>query len=89
MRSIFWTNQFKKDYKRAQKQGKDIQALRDVIALLAREEELLPRHHDHPLLGKWNYCRDCHIKGDWVLIYRIEGDELYLERIGSHSELFG
>ncbi len=88
MRSIFWTNQFKKDYKRAQSQAKDIKALRGVITILAREEKLPEKYKDHPLHGEWNHHRDCHIKPDWVLIYRIEGNTLILERMGSHSELF-
>ncbi|MCX6866137.1 MAG: type II toxin-antitoxin system YafQ family toxin [Verrucomicrobia bacterium] len=46
------------------------------------------RHHDHPLSGKWTRSRDCHVEPDWVLIYRIDGDSLYLERTGSHSDLF-
>ena len=88
MRSIFWTNQFKKDFKRAQTQGKDIEALRDVITILARGERLPEKFKDHPLHGDWSHHRDCHIKPDWVLIYRIEGNSLILERMGSHSELF-
>jgi mRNA interferase YafQ len=88
LKSIFWTNQFKKDYKRAQSQGKDIEALRDVVTKLAREEKLPEKYKDHSLHGEWNHHRDCHIKPDWVLIYRITGDTLILERMGSHSELF-
>ncbi|MBN1391955.1 MAG: type II toxin-antitoxin system YafQ family toxin [Sedimentisphaerales bacterium] len=88
MRRIFWTNQFKKDFKRAQTQGKDIKALKEIVSILAEGKKLPIRCVDHPLRGEWNYCRDCHIKGDWVLIYRIEGNMLVLERVGSHSELF-
>ena len=88
MRSIFWTNQFKKDYKRAQSQAKDIKSLKDVITLLAGGEKLPERYKGHSLHGDWNHHRDCHIRPDWVLIYRIEGNTLILERMGSHSELF-
>ena len=65
-----------------------MEALRDVITILARGEKLPQRHKDHPLHGDWFHHRDCHIKPDWVLIYRIEGNSLILERMGSHSELF-
>lgn len=88
MRSIFWTNQFKKDFKRAQKQAKDIKALKNVITLLAGGEKLPEKYKDHLLRGQWTHHRDCHIKSDWVLIYRIDGNSLILERMGSHSELF-
>jgi mRNA interferase YafQ len=88
LKSIFWTNQFKKDYKRAQKQKKDIKALKDVLVLLADGQKLPPRYKDHSLQGDWSHYRDCHIKPDWVLIYKIDGDSLILVRMGSHSELF-
>jgi mRNA interferase YafQ len=88
LRQIHWTNQFKKDYKLAQKQGKDLDALREVVSILARGEQLPPKCRDHPLRGEWRRHRDCHIKADLVLIYRIDGDLLVLERFGTHSELF-
>ena len=88
MRQIHWTNQFKKDYKLAQKQGKDLDALKEVVSILAADEKLPPKFKDHPLRGEWLHHRDCHIKPDWILIYRIDGNFLILERMGSHSELF-
>jgi len=88
LRRIFWTNQFKKDYKLAQKQGRNTEALIEIIKTLAEGKKLPAKCRDHPLRGIWNYCRDCHIEGDWVLIYHIKNDMLVLERIGSHSELF-
>ena len=83
------TGQFKKDYKRARKQGKDLGDLRSVVEMLAERKPLPAKHRDHNLSGRWNKHRECHITPDWLLIYRIEGDDLILERAGSHSELFG
>jgi mRNA interferase YafQ len=88
LRRIQWTNQFKRDYKLAQTQGKDLDALKEVVAILARGEQLPHKCRDHPLRGERHHHRDCHIKADWVLIYRIEGELLVLERMGTHSELF-
>jgi mRNA interferase YafQ len=88
LKNILWTNQFKKDYKRAQKQKKDISALKAVLTLLAEGHKLPPQYKDHSLQGDWNHYRDCHIKPDWVLIYKIAGESLILVRMGSHSELF-
>jgi len=88
LRQIHWTNQFKKDYKLAQKQGKDLDALKEVVSILAAGVQLPPKCRDHPLRGEWHRHRDCHIKADLVLIYRIEGVLLILERLGTHSELF-
>lgn len=85
---IFYSKQFKKDYKRVQMQNKDITKLRGVIKKLAAGEKLEPKYKDHPLSGKWKDFRDCHLEPDWVLIYKSTEDVLRLERTGSHSELF-
>ena len=63
--------------------------LEAVIETLAEQQLLAPRHRDHPLKGNWRGYRECHIQPDWLLIYRVVGDELQLARTGSHSELFG
>ena len=62
--------------------------LRHVLQLLIDAEPLPPRLRDHPLKGVWKSYRDLHIEPDWLLIYRIFGDELHLARTGSHSDLF-
>jgi mRNA interferase YafQ len=80
--------QFRRDVKLAQKRGKDVAKLREVILLLIDGIPLPARCKDHPLGGDWKHYRDCHIEPDWVLIYRIDGDDLYLVRTGTHSDLF-
>jgi len=87
MRQLYYSNQFKKDHKRIQKQGKDIDKLKDVITKLVAEETLDERLKDHVLRGNYARARECHIEADWLLIYRITGDELHLLRTGSHAEL--
>ena len=51
---------------------------------------LRTRYRDHALKGEWNEYRELHVSGDWLLIYRINKDELrlVLTRTGSHDELF-
>lgn len=80
--------QFKRDVKRAEKQGKDLTKLRVVLTSLIRQEPLSARYLDHPLRGIWKGYREAHIEPDWLLIYRVEGNELHLVRIGSHPDLF-
>ncbi|MDR2546406.1 MAG: type II toxin-antitoxin system YafQ family toxin [Lachnospiraceae bacterium] len=89
-RHILWTSQFKKDYKLATKRGLPIELLDDTIRKLSRGEALPPSYRDHELSGNWKDHRECHIRGDWLLIYRIEGNDLILvlSRTGSHSDLF-
>ena len=86
--NLHYTTQFKKDYKRIKKQNKDLFNLRAVIEKLVAGQSLEPRFRDHQLSGSWKGHRNCHIEPDWILIYRITADDLYLERTGSHSELF-
>ena len=87
---IRFTNQFKKDIKLAQKQGKDIDKLFDVVNTLASGKTLAPKYRDHDLGGDYKGCRECHIEPDWLLIYEIDNGLLILvlNRVGSHSELF-
>jgi mRNA interferase YafQ len=82
------TSQFKKDFKKALKQKKDIEHLKDVIIKLSNQEKLDRKYYDHRLSGKLKNFRDCHIEPDWVLVYQVTDDELILVRVGSHSELF-
>jgi len=88
MRTVFRGSQFKKDVKLAQRRGKDMRKLSAVILLLLEDAPLPPQYKDHPLKGRWQHHRDCHIEPDWVLIYQIKDNELYLVRTGTHSDLF-
>jgi mRNA interferase YafQ len=91
MRAIKLTSRFKKDYKRESKgmHRKTLDSdLLAVVSLLAADELLPLQHRDHQLRGEWDDHRDCHIKPDPVLIYRLsEAESLELVRLGSHSEL--
>jgi mRNA interferase YafQ len=80
--------QFRRDVKLAQERGKDMTKLREVILLLIEGNPLPARFKDHPLAGEWRHYRDCHIEPDWLLIYKIDGNDLYLVRTGTHSDLF-
>ena len=88
MKAVIQTSQFKRDVKRLKKRGKDLGKLGDVIKLLAANKTLDEKYRDHSLIGRWYGSRDCHIEPDWILIYRNDSDSLFLERSGSHSDLF-
>ena len=90
MLDIVLSNQFKKDIKLILKRGYDIELLNYVVDKLASEEALDERYRDHALTGNYVDFRECHIKPDWLLIYRIDNNELYLflSRTGTHSDLF-
>lgn len=78
---------FKRDVRKADKRGKDMTELRALLALLVDEKPLPERYKDHALKGGWSGFRDAHIEPDWLLIYRIQGDELQLARTGTHADL--
>lgn len=83
------STQFRRDIRRLGRQGADVSLLETVIKTLAAEETLDEKYRDHLLTGNWQGYRDCHIRLNWLLIYRIIEGELQLVRTGSHSELFG
>ena len=87
---IIPSNQFKKDLKLAQKRGLALAELTAVISALANGEALDPKFRDHTLIGDYNGFRECHIRPDWLLIYKIDNGQLllFLARTGSHSDLF-
>ena len=88
MLTIVRKSRFKKDFKKLQSSGKDLQKLAEVIRKLVNEEELSERNRDHALIGDYVDHRECHITPDWLLIYQTTETELLLVRTGSHSELF-
>jgi mRNA interferase YafQ len=82
------TNRFLRDLKLAKKRGNDLDKLETVVDLLQAGEPLPVHNRDHSLSGKWHHHRECHIEPDWLLIYRVEQDFLFLERTGTHADLF-
>ena len=82
------TSQFKRDLKRCMKRGYDQKLLSGVIDILRIPAPLPPENRDHRLSGNFTGHRECHIQPDWLLIYRIEGNALYLDRTGTHTDLF-
>ena len=88
MREVIRSTQFKRDVKLAGKRGKDMAKLRELILLLVEDSPLPPRYRDHALGSAWKHHRDCHIEPDWLLVYKIDGNDLYLVRTGTHADLF-
>lgn len=86
---IIRKTQFKKDFKRIIKQGKNLEELEAILAILVEGHPIPEKNRDHPIIAEYEGYRELHIKPDWLLIYKIEGDTLTLARTGSHSELFG
>lgn len=88
MKRLLKSTQFKKDIKRYANDSIKMQALLEVMRLLENETPLPERYRPHQLRGKYKGCMECHVNGDFLLIW-IDGDDIMLFRLGSHSELFG
>jgi mRNA interferase YafQ len=90
MLNIVPSNQFKKDLKLAKRRGLQLELLQTVVNTLASGQSLEAKYHDHSLTGNYRSFRECHIEPDWLLVYRIEDDELelFLFRTGTHTDLF-
>lgn len=81
------TSQFKRDLKLCKKRSYDINLLTEIVNTLRIPAALPPKNKDHALRGNYIGRRECHISPDWLLIYRIDGNELYLDRTGTHADL--
>lgn len=88
MRRALPTGAFRRDLRRLLKRGWDLEKLSEVISTLQNNSSLPPSARPHLLGGKWVGCWDCHIAGDWVLIYEIAKNEIRLHRTGTHADLF-
>ena len=90
MLTIKYESTFKKDFKRIIPRGYDARLLERVIQILADGDPLPEKYKDHRLVGDYAGCRECHITPDWLLVYKIDNEELilYLTRTGTHSDLF-
>jgi mRNA interferase YafQ len=91
MRTTERTTLFRRDFKREAKRphrGALNVELREIVDALVSDRPLPARYRDHALTGDWKDYRDCHVRPDLVLIYRLIGaGRLILARLGSHSEL--
>ena len=88
MYTPIYTKQFARDLKRCQRRGKNLDKFKIIVRSLLAGETLDPIHRDHRLVGAFAGRRDCHIEADWLLIYRVDPDRIFFERMGSHSDLF-
>jgi mRNA interferase YafQ len=89
-RASAYTKQFVKDWEKLSRSGRyDMRQLKEAMLLLiANDAPLGPEWLDHPLKGEWSDHRECHIGGNFLLIYQAQGNHLNFVRAGTHAELF-
>jgi len=83
-------SQFKRDYKKIINDKSKKEDLSIVLNFLMNWNKLPEKYKDHELKGKYTWFRECHIRPDFLLIYKIYKKELILSlfRLWTHSELF-
>jgi mRNA interferase YafQ len=89
-REAAYTKQFVKDWDKLSRSGRyDMRQLKEAIMLLiSNDEPLGPEWLDHPLKGQWADHRECHIGGDFLLIYELDRNRINFVRAATHAELF-
>ena len=89
MKKIRYSTQYKKDIKRYANQDDKLEALRRIVIRLENGQPIPAENHPHPLHGNYKGCMECHIGPDFLLIWIDDKtDTIWLERLGSHSELY-
>lgn len=83
-----YTNQFQRDLKLMDRRGKPMDKFKEVANRLISESSLEPRHRNHKLMGNYKDRWELHLDPDWLLIYKLSGEEVIFERTGTHSDLF-
>lgn len=88
-KTLVQTSSFKTDFKKISRSGRyKIDDFKTIVEHLLNGQSLQEKYKDHQLVGEWEGYRECHIKPDWLLIYKNNSDCLTLVRMGSHSDLF-
>jgi mRNA interferase YafQ len=85
------TKAFLKDWQRLSHSGRyDMRQLKEAMLLLiANDAPLGPEWLDHALKGEWADHRECHIGGDFLLVYQADANRINFVRAGTHNDLFG
>lgn len=89
MKAFKTSTQYRKDLKRYKNNPQKLTALRELLELLRDELPIPAFYKPHRLLGKYKGCMECHVQGDFLLLWvDEENDIIELIRLGKHSELF-
>ena len=90
MLKISFTNQYLKDLELMKRRNLPKSELDAIVKLLSEQKPLPPKNKDHPLKGNFTGYRECHIRSNWLLVYKVDKQilTLVLVRTGTHSDLF-
>lgn len=86
--TIKYTDKIEKDIKKLNKEGYNIQELKDVVEILESKGKLPSEYRPHKLEKEHKGDWECHIDSDWLLIWRKYTKAILLLRTGTHADLF-
>lgn len=90
MKILRFSSQYKRDAKRFRNQPKKMEKVAEILRMLRDEIPIPPEYSPHMLKGEYKGCMECHVEGDFLLIWIDETEkQIGVLRLGSHSELFG
>ena len=90
MYEIEYSTSFKKDYKLISKRGFDLSKINEVFKQLIENRNVDTQYLPHKLVGNYVGYWECHIQGDWLLVWEIDKEAKVVRLIatGTHSDLF-
>lgn len=87
MKRLIYESRFSKSWKRLKKKNYSEEELKKAINCII-EGTIPNKYKDHALSGNFKGYRECHIRDNWLLIYRITDSEVILLATGTHDDLF-
>lgn len=90
MRTPIFSKRFKRELEKCRKRGLNLVEIQTIMLRLMNDELLEPRYQNHPLVGEYVGCRECHIRPDWLLVYLLNDEDQTITflRTGTHADLF-
>ena len=92
MLTVKLDKRFKKDIQRDKKSGTfnedDFDELKQVMTNLIDEIELDKKYLDHKLIGDFKDFKECHLKPNWLLVYKTDSQDIKFARLGTHQQIF-
>jgi mRNA interferase YafQ len=83
-----FTHKFVKDFDLMKRRHKNIDKILDIMTMIIWEEPLPAKYREHNLSGDYSGYTECHVEGNWLLIYRLPDGKVVFSRTGTHSDLF-
>ncbi len=89
MRTPITTTRFEKELGKAKKRGLNLLEIKEVMQKLISNTPLPMKHQNHLLTGDYVGYWECHIRPDWLLIYKLDDEKntITFARTGTHADL--